>query len=118
MNTNLPRCSKHKTEAKMPNCPTCKRISLERTICREIVEALTADGFALTLVTLDYGEGEEPFSYDLLFDLDECSLVARKGNTVSFVFFVFGNDGWDVVCDYTMGLDTLITNITDKYVPD
>ena len=55
------------------------------------------------------------------FAVDECHLffhdpgepaLTEDGNNNSYryVYLVFGNDGWDVVCDYTTNLEDTLTN--------
>jgi hypothetical protein len=98
------------------------RINVERRIVRRVVRALLAADYE---ITVDNGDDdyEIPWSRDFkvvnaaLFATDEEHLLVRK--TVgadlknSFVFLVYGNDGWDVICDYGLSLDPIIEPIQD-----
>ena len=81
--------------------------------------ALLAAGFSLSI---DNGDTEAPYSKsrkDILkgmYQTDEEYLYVRKaGSSGSFawVYFVYGNDGWDVISDYTVNLESLIGEGTD-----
>ena len=92
-----------------------KRQKLERMIARRVLLDMKAAGY---LMNIDNGADGD---YSLLkptndvkallgamFQTDEERLyVFKEGQNRPFgwVFFVYGNDGWDVVCDYTLSLD-------------
>lgn len=45
-----------------------------------------------------------------MFATDEEHLLLYKGKKkVGWVYFVYGNDGWDVISDYTTNLDAIMT---------
>ena len=54
---------------------------------------------------------------------DECHVFVHEAtgpavvdgciNTPSWVYFVFGNDGWDTISDYTVGLEKLLEPINE-----
>lgn len=51
---------------------------------------------------------------DAIFDLDECYLSVWKNDTrVGFVELVMGNDGYDVICDYSINLNSLMGPIEE-----
>jgi hypothetical protein len=100
---------------------------VEREISTAIVNALVAQGFK---ITVDYGDGESAvFSNALtilktMFQGDEDRLyVYDKKQTlaIGWVYLVYGNDGWDVLSDYTTNLEkfigdgTAVQKIVDKY---
>lgn len=113
----------------------CKRISLNprQAVEREIVGCVVQDALAAGYscsVSDHYGE-----SVDLhrsrnkgeimaaLFAIDEAALILRGtpemeriaresmtgGTSRGVVYFVYGNDGNDVISDYTVNLQTLLT---------
>jgi hypothetical protein len=92
------------------------RIMIEKRIARRVVRDLLAAGYELTV---DNGgdEAEIPWSRDFktvvgaMFATDEETLVARKEGGRSFVYFVYGNDGWDVVNDYGVSLEPVMAPI-------
>jgi len=61
----------------------------------------------LTLAIVDYTPADmEPYGGDLktaLFDLDEAFVVVRKnGVYTGWIQLIFGNDGYDLVSDYSI----------------
>jgi hypothetical protein len=102
---------------------------VEREISTAVVDALLNEGFALSV---DYGDGESAvFSSKALilkamFQGDEDRLyvyrspVGSGDKPVAWVYLVYGNDGWDVISDYTVNLEKFIgkgrvARIVDKY---
>lgn len=53
----------------------------------------------------------------LLHVLDEAWLTFSKGKRSAVVYLVFGNDGWDVICDYHMaeGFEEEVMNAVNEY---
>ena len=53
----------------------------------------------------------------MLHNLDEGWLTFVKGKRQVVVFLVFGNDGWDVGCDYHMadGFEEEVMNAVNEY---
>src|SRR5258706_9223571 len=104
-----------------------RRIQLEKRIARRVVRDLLAAGYVIT-VNNGGDKNEIPYSQDFseitkaMFATDEEHLlVAKWGQDVdtgkryldetSFVFFVYGNDGWDVVNDYGTNLEPVMEPI-------
>jgi hypothetical protein len=94
------------------------RIEIEKRIARRVVRELLAAGYELTVNNGgEYDEIEIPWSRDFttivgaMFATDEEYLYARKGKLASFVRFVYGNDGWDVINDYGMSLEPVMAPI-------
>jgi len=92
-----------------------ERQNLERKIARVICADALKAGYALNLNNGgDTHELAEPTT-DLetvlaaMFQTDqEHVLVYRDGKQIGWVFFVYGNDGWDVVNDYTTNLEPIM----------
>lgn len=100
--------------------------NMERRIVSQFVEDVLATGRSIT-VSLERGydceDGEVVGSRDHdaimaeAFAGDEAHLfvhapnqppvVDGQVNSIGWVFIVLGNDGWDVVSDYTTNLETL-----------
>lgn len=88
-----------------------KRQRIERAIVRRVVRDLLAAGY--TLDVDDGGDGvglEDATSYkpviDALMNTDEDFLKFKRRLVglewqTGWVRFVYGNDGWDVICDYS-----------------
>jgi hypothetical protein len=85
------------------------RRRIELQIVRKTIRTLKDAGFDLLA---DNGEDKTKWNaterhlIDNLFACDEAHLyVHRAEGKGSFVFFVMGNDGYDVVCDYGVSLE-------------
>lgn len=90
------------------------RVAIELAIVRKLIECLRANSFDL------YGDNGEdnPEKLDnddelieCLFSVDEARILTADRNREhfrSFVFLVFGNDGWDVIADYGVSLDYVL----------
>lgn len=124
------RCNAHKGTLKMPKgCKTCQRIGVERAIVRRVVRDLLDAGFELG--TDAEGEDEKPRTTKqaqilprLMQVDDEHLLIFKPGRTDndprpdSWVRFVYGNDGYDVISDYTTDLDDVLKGslaLSDEY---
>lgn len=91
------------------------RIIIERAVIRHAAQALIAAGCALSV---DYGE-DDGFEVDKSTDLNEVMKaigacdeewlrVYKDGKNLGSIFFVYGNDGWDVISDYHTSLESLL----------
>jgi hypothetical protein len=102
-----------------------RRVKIEENIVRHIVADLLKAGFYLSV---DDGGDEfaikdsrdEKAILDALMNTNEDLLYADAyetnvygGSPYNWVRFVYGNDGWDVVNDYTGDLSGIIEPITD-----
>lgn len=103
----------------MPTKAVEKRQKMERQIVRRVVKDLVSAGFLLNID--NGGDGYElpkPINdvtamLRAMFATDEERLyVFRPGSPTPFgwVYFVYGNDGWDVLCDNTMNLEPQLVN--------
>lgn len=97
------------------NVKTRQRI--ERQIARKFLRIALAAGYA---ISLDNGGDDCEFkdSKDFkfivgeMFATDEERLyLSKDGKSCGWVFFVYGNDGYDVICDYTMNLEPLMPEV-------
>lgn len=84
---------------------------MEAAIVRNAVHELLDHGFTLSVDT-----GGEDYEIDRsvdpdaviaeLMNTDEDRLLARAGESIKgWVHFVYGNDGYDVICDMTVSLE-------------
>lgn len=115
---STPRCSRHKDQPTLPRlCATCQRIAVERILVERTVDDLLAAGYSLA--TDQAGELEMPFTDDRqtilaqMMETDDEHLFALKDGKSSWVYFVYGNDGWDVISDYLTNLEAIIDPICD-----
>ncbi len=91
-----------------------QRQAIERRIATLVVKQLLAQGFSLSI---DNGGDELELQrctdqaqiLQHLFLTDEEHLLVHRGiERTGFVYFVYGNDGWDVICDYSVDLEPWI----------
>jgi hypothetical protein len=95
------------------------RSAVERAIAIKTIRALLDAGFLITVNT--DGDDVLQFSGDLhaiysaMFEFDECFLRINgaKGKPFAWVYFIFGNDGWDVISDYTVNIEQWIKPVND-----
>lgn len=94
------------------------RARLEIQIVRETLRALMGAGYGLTV---NNGEDVTPQPFktedeavEMLFAVDEANLCTMSAaGRGSFVFFVFGNDGHDVICDYGVSLEETLKPVNE-----
>jgi hypothetical protein len=92
------------------------RQKVEQTIARAVVDALLAADFVLGVndggdEPVITGSSDKAAILEALFNTDEDYLLAKKRDDSHFkgwVRFVYGNDGWDVISDYTVNLEPWI----------
>lgn len=122
---NAPRCHTHRDAPEAPRlCHTCQRIAVEQDIVTRTVDALLAMGYALQTDMREDPRPEQPTKNraSILAELmqvdDEFLGVFYPHITVdtrpdAWVRFVYGNDGWDVISDYTTNLELVLAPINE-----
>lgn len=124
-----PRCANHKGTPTQPKgCRTCARIAVERRIVRKVVDDLLAKGYALATDQGDhrfYGEcnpsrDRAVILHELMqvdeehlgvFDAKDATGVERVCQPFGWIYFVYGNDGYDVISDYTTNLEDQLKDV-------
>lgn len=113
-------CSEHKDRTERPRaCHVCQRLAIERDIVVMLVDAALARGYHLRVHD---GESDYKRSNDRAVILeqlgevdDEMITVLRPKSAeeagkpfqlVGRIQLVYGNDGYDVISDYTANPDT------------
>jgi len=107
------------TPETIPNAAARARITIERKIVLRLIDDLLAAGCELSVFD---GEEQHPWTTDRaavirdIMNTDEDWLnVRRKSNRLHMlrgeVFLVYGNGGWDVITDYTMSLEPLLSGV-------
>lgn len=98
------------------------RIAVERKICRKTIRLMKAAGYTMRVHSGDEWEtlkgASEASLMRALFNLDEARLYVYGGLDSGWVYFVFGNSGYDVVSDYTINLKTVMQDVNsyaDKF---
>jgi hypothetical protein len=88
---------------------------VRRTIEHRIIKRVIAD--ALSDETIELSVDDDPPTrnpealHQAVVAVDEARLYFhRQGEKAAYgwVFFVLGNDGWDVICDYTTNLGPVL----------
>jgi len=99
---------------------TRRRIVVERRIVTALIDRALAEGYELSV-----HDGEEWHLWttdrakviDAIMNTDEDRLYLRKDGHTAWVYLVYGNSGWDVICDYHTRLEALlepINTLTDN----
>jgi hypothetical protein len=116
------RCANHKDREVAPRlCHICQRILVELEIVERTVKALLEDGYALQTNDGDEHRPEAPTRdaaviLKELAEVDMEHLMAFKSDQDTldaWVYFVYGNDGYDVISDYTTNLQGVLQPILD-----
>lgn len=108
------------------------RQMVEREICLQVVASLLEAGYSLGVndgeeITIHHSRDAKEIER-ALFTTDEDYLYVYAADNHDadstpnyWVRFVYGNDGWDVVCDYLTALESVIgegtatQKLIDKY---
>lgn len=93
-----------------------RRIKLEQRIVKSLISELLTQGFALSVY-----DGEEHHAIttnrqdviNAIMETDEDVLHVYESTNplakhLGFILLVYGNDGWDVMSDWTVALDAYI----------
>lgn len=112
-------------------CGICGRIGVERAIVTKAVDTLIAAGYKVWEDTDGKPADSKEATLALLFDLDDAHLMCLKPpaeplqtdrgddddpvlyGRPQWVRFIFGNDGWDVISDYHVGLEKDLKPVLD-----
>lgn len=115
-------CHDHRHREKAPlACHICARIKLEWEIVVKVVDKLLRSGYELSVYSED--PAIESYTTDrqtvlsLMMEVDDEFLYAIKDGKRSWVRFVYGNDGYDVISDYTTDLEDVLAPI-QKWIDD
>jgi len=95
--------------------------AIERQIARFMIRELLRAGYKLGV-----NDGEETVLkhcasakqvFNAMFSTDEDRLlVYRNGKPDGWVYLVYGNDGFDVINDYTTNLESVMDGPVQKYI--
>lgn len=109
-------CSSHQRNPTHSPCPTCDRIKAETKVLKKTIAGALEAGY-----TLGVDDGEEVTiknSTDADAVLKACQstdedrlLFYREGKRVGWVYFVYGNAGYEVINDYTTNLETVVAPV-------
>jgi hypothetical protein len=93
---------------------------VEKEIATAVVDALLAAGFSISIdntdtITKPMTNRSNILKALFLTDEDRLYAVANPSQPSGWVYLVYGNDGWDVLSDYSVNLEKLIGNGTAVY---
>ena len=104
------------TPETIPNAAARARITIERKIVLRLIDDLLAAGCELSVF-----DGEELYPsttdraavIDAVMNTDADTLMVRRARDglKGWVELVYGNDGWDVISDYTVSLEPLLAGV-------
>jgi hypothetical protein len=92
-------------------------VKMWQEVERKVITALVRDALKVGYtVSVDNGE-DETNAFDNLKDVmasimqtDEDRLyIWKEGEQFGWVYLVYGNDGWDVISDYTVNLEHIMS---------
>lgn len=95
--------------------PSCRgRAYIELQIINKLIEEANKRGYILQIdeVALDDYDGDFKTA---AFDLDECHVVVISGTQedLGWIRLIFGNDGYDLVSDYSMSLEEFLKPVNE-----
>lgn len=111
-------CSQHQDQPEVGHrCATCARIRTELKIVRKTASTLIRAGYAISV-----HDGEEVVLkrsrkvtdiMGVVFTTDEDNFFVypKDSEQASFVRFIYGNDGWDVINDYGTSLEAVMAPV-------
>lgn len=117
-------CSDHKARTLRPRlCNVCQRLAVEQDIVTKLVDALLKAGYVLRV-----NDGEDSYPeatqdratvLEQLGEVDDehievgTPVTSGKPKRVGWIRLVYGNDGYDVISDYTTNLEEVLKPIND-----
>lgn len=89
-----------------------RRIAGEKTVVRRVVKDMLAKGYSMSIEDPDEGgwmlKKSKKFS-EIMANLMQCDderlYIHRDGMKTGVVYFVYGNDSWEVICDHSVSLE-------------
>lgn len=95
---------------------------VEREIATKLIGALISAGYVIScdisddVLEFDHSTDREGI-LAYLFQLEMAELHVFKEGSRAWLRLIFGEDGWDVVQDYSASLEPLIDPIVESYLP-
>ncbi len=89
--------------------PRCR---MELKIVNALLKAIEDNDYTVKIE--EYEEEETPDLKKALFNLDEANLYIYKDKICKgWIRLVFGNDGWDLISDYSIRLESLLKPVQE-----
>ncbi|TWI76457.1 hypothetical protein IQ16_00698 [Bradyrhizobium huanghuaihaiense] len=92
---------------------------LDRVIATKLIDALLAEGYVVTDASYEEFErsADREAILEILLDVDRIELFVERNDEESWMRLIFGENGWDLVQDYTVDLGYLIDPIVEPLLP-
>jgi hypothetical protein len=92
---------------------------LDKVIATKLVDALLEQGYVITDASGEEFErsADRTAILDLLSDVERIELFVERNDEESWMRLIFGENGWDLVQDYTTDLGCLIDPIVEPLLP-
>lgn len=98
---------------------TIERIECEKRIAKAAIDCLLSLGYAITVSdgeeeVLERSKDPEAILGAMMTTDEDWLYVHRSVNEqrpFGWVRFVYGNEGWDVICDYTVNLELALAPV-------
>jgi hypothetical protein len=89
-----------------------RRIALEERYARRYLRAMKKAGYAPQ--AMNNGGGWEPYKEADLFAADDCAVSFRAADGAKGqLYFVYGNEPEEVLCDYSINLEPILAPIME-----
>jgi hypothetical protein len=90
-----------------------KRQNIEKAVIRAFVKSALADGCEIAVhdgedICLRRSTDQTKIMAAIMSTDEDKLYVYKDAKVIGWVFLVYGNDGWDVICDYTVNLEPLM----------
>lgn len=91
------------------------RARMELKIVNLLLELCKKEGYTVKISEYENDGGRTPKDLKgAIFNLDEARLfLSKNGEGHGWVYLVFGNDGFDLVSDYTVNLDGFLKPVME-----
>ncbi|MDE3023052.1 MAG: hypothetical protein KGI54_14585 [Pseudomonadota bacterium] len=91
---------------------------VELKIVRKTAQALLKAGYSISVhdgeeVTLSKSQSFKEIMRAVMTTDEDCFFVYKNGSRDSFIYFVYGNDGLDVISDYGVSLESVLKPVLD-----
>jgi hypothetical protein len=90
------------------------RVRMELKIVNQLIKSAKAYGYTLKEAQ---AEDEGDFDYDIkdmIFNLDEAKIMVYKEDKyIGWIHLVLGNDGYDLISDYSMNLEGFLATCNE-----
>ena len=101
----------------MQTMQTKERQEVERRICRQVIKSMLAQGFNLSVFNgqrqISKSKDEEAILQAMFSTDEECMDVYCDNHYIGCVVFIYGNTGFDVICNYSTSLEAYMQEAND-----